>query len=160
MNISSERGVSLLITFLIVSVMLSIVLGLSVILFSEIKIVGNVGSSVTAYYAGESGVEKTLYFDQKQIPSGATHGLCNICTSCTSSDCTSCTATALASGGCNTTTCNNCEVKYTSTFGSATYNVDATIVPQSQGSSVLVLTIDAKGFYKDSARVVEVSSAQ
>ena len=48
-------------TVLIVSVILAIGLGISGILIQQIKISGNIGDSVVAFYAADSGVEQQIY---------------------------------------------------------------------------------------------------
>ncbi len=75
---NSEEGVSLIITFFILTILLAIVLGISTILYSEIKIIRNMSYSVSAYYAAESGVEKVLYYD-RQVTYNGTRGLCYMC---------------------------------------------------------------------------------
>ena len=152
----SQAGVSLVITFLIMTIMLSIVVSLSVILFSQIHIIGSIGNSVSSFYAADTGIEKTVYFDRKQIPQGATRGFCSICTTCSSTECTSCNATPLATNGCDAATCNNCEITYTSTYDNRTYSVDAKITPDNQDPSLSVFTVDSKGLYQDSTRAVEL----
>ena len=59
MKHSPERGVSLVITFLMMTIMLAVVLSVSAVLFTELKIINNIGASVSAFYAAESGAEKT-----------------------------------------------------------------------------------------------------
>lgn len=136
--------------------MLAMVLGVSTILFNEVKILGNMGNSTSAFYAAESGLEKTLYFDRKQVPAGAVRGLCNICNICTSSDCSSCTATSLATNGtngCDVASCTNCRVTYNSTFGDMTYAIDARISPD-PSTGISTLFINARGFYRDAVRTI------
>lgn len=55
-----ERGVVLLIIFSITGIILSIVLGLSAILLSQLKIVKGMENSVIAFYAADTGVEQEL----------------------------------------------------------------------------------------------------
>jgi hypothetical protein len=64
----NQNGVSLIITFFIMTIILSVVLSISAILYSEVKIIRNVGNSVTAFYAADSGVEKILYYDRVVLP--------------------------------------------------------------------------------------------
>ena len=61
-----QKGVSLYITFLIMTILLSIALSMSTFLVSEIKIMREMGKSVTAYYAAETGIERAL-FDTRTI---------------------------------------------------------------------------------------------
>ncbi len=150
-----QRGVSLIITFLIMTVMLAIVLSVSVILTSEVKILSNMGSSVSALYASETGIEKTLYFDRKQWQGQQNRGFCNICQICGPQECTSCTATPLnpEGDGCNPLNCINCRVQYTSTFEGRTYSIDATVVPNPPNPPVF--TVNARGFYNNTTRLVQ-----
>jgi len=63
---SSKKGISLLLTVLIVSVLLAIGLGLSAIFLREIKIIREMGNSVVAFYAADSGIEEILM--NREIP--------------------------------------------------------------------------------------------
>lgn len=56
-----NRGVSLYFAMMIMAIMMVIAFGLSEILIDQIKSVRNVGYSVTAYYAAETGIEEALY---------------------------------------------------------------------------------------------------
>jgi len=152
-----EKGVSLVITFLIMTIMLSIVVSLSVILYSEVKIMANVGNAVSAFYLAESGAEKTLYYDRKEIPQGAIRGFCSICSTCTI-NCNNCAAvsTDLIQDGCAPLTCNNCRIKYESAFEDKTYTIDAWLHPDALNPGFEIFNIRSKGFYKDTARSVEV----
>lgn len=154
-----EKGVSLIITFLIMTIMLAIVLSTTTILFNEIKVISNIGNSVSSFNAANSGIEKTLYFDRKQIPNGANRGLCNICNACSSNDCTGCTVTPLATDGCNATSCTNCEVTYNSSFDSRNYSVGAKVTPNPLNPNIYNLNIISNGFYKNTTRVATYASA-
>lgn len=159
----TQKGVSLIILFLAMTVILAIVLAITTILFREIKIIRNTGESVSSFYAANTGVEKTLYFDRHQVPAGATHGLCNVCNVCTGAatdsglHCSSCTTTPLAVGGCSPTTCNNCQLDYSSGFLDKTYTIFATITPNSSNSSLFDILIRSKGFYKSLMRQIELN---
>jgi len=149
-----QRGVSLIVSFLVMTIMLAIVLGISIILFNEIKTSSTTGISVSSFYAAESGGEKTLYFDRHQVPSGANRGLCNICNACSATDCMSCTLTNLATNGtngCDVKKCFNCEATYTSTFDTRSYSVDAKVTTPSRGNTSF-LNIISKGSYKNVIR--------
>ena len=56
----SQKGVSLFLTIIILSIILSIVLGLSTILVGQIKTIRVIGHSVVALYTADSGIEQTL----------------------------------------------------------------------------------------------------
>jgi len=146
-----QQGVSLITTFLIVAILLAVVLALVTIVYNQRTITANSASSVSSFYAADTGIEKTLYFDRKQIPLGATRGFCNICTVCT--DCTGCTVTPLAPSGCALNTCNNCELRYNSTFDGRTYSVDATLI----GTNLLINT---KGLFQNTLRATQFDSTK
>ena len=74
-----QKGVSLIITFFIMMIILSVVLSISTILYTQLKNIRNSSDSVISYYAAESGVEAFQY-DQKQ-------GLNATCTSSSSQPC-------------------------------------------------------------------------
>ena len=86
----SQKGVSLIITFFVMIIILGAVLSLSTILYSEIRMIRNIGNSVIAFYAADSGVEKVLYYDRNVLPVigedpeteekiFGVRGLCNMC---------------------------------------------------------------------------------
>jgi len=55
-----NKGASLYLTIVIMSVLLAIVLGLSTILVGQIKILRGMENSVIAFYAADSGIEMVL----------------------------------------------------------------------------------------------------
>lgn len=57
---SSQRGVSLFLTIIMLSIILAIVFGLSAILISQIRTIQKMGYSVVAFYAADTGTEKSL----------------------------------------------------------------------------------------------------
>lgn len=133
-------------------IMLSVILGLVVLLFSQMKIVANTGDSISAFFAADTGVEKTLYLEKispqtGQSPAPGFCGICDVCAS-TTNDCQNCTLTPLAVNGCNVT-CGNCKATYTSTFDQRTFDVQATITP---GSPNAVFFIYSKGTYNNLTR--------
>src|SRR5688572_12675234 len=101
-NKEYQKGISLIISFVVMTVVLSVVLSLSTVLFSRVNVVNSMGNTVSSLYAAEGGIEKTLYYDRKEIPKiggqDAVRGLCNICNDC--SDCNNCTMTPVAADGC------------------------------------------------------------
>lgn len=60
-NSKGQKGVSLYIVFLMLTLLLSIALSMSSLLLSEIKMMRQMGKSVIAYYAAETGIERELY---------------------------------------------------------------------------------------------------
>ncbi len=154
-----QRGVSLIITFLIMTVIIAIVLSISSILFNEIKIIGDIGNSVLAFHAADTGIEKTLYFDRKQIPVGGSRGFCNTCTACvnTTNDCNNCTLTG---SNCGLTTCTNCQLTYNAAFLGKTYSVSATVSPNIANPLLSDLIINSTGLYKGVTRQVNYSNTK
>lgn len=58
---NNQKGVSVYITVVIMSILLSVSLGLSSIIVGGAKMVMNLGDSVKAFHAADTGVEKALY---------------------------------------------------------------------------------------------------
>ena len=58
---NTEKGVSIYLAVMIMAILLAIVLGLNAILVGQIKIIRNMGYSVVAFYAAETGIEAALY---------------------------------------------------------------------------------------------------
>ena len=61
MRKTKQKGVSLYLALLIMAILLSIGLGISAILFGQIKIIRGIGDSVVAFYAADTGIEEVLY---------------------------------------------------------------------------------------------------
>ena len=136
------------------TVMLTVVLGLSTIISNKIKILGGIGNSVSSFYAAESGIEKTMYYDRKEIPKKGKNkgerGLCDICNTC--ADCDNCATTELSADGCDPITCTDCNISYNSTFGDRTYFVQAQLTPD------LFLSCTSKGEYKNTTRTIKITT--
>lgn len=58
--LKEQKGVSLLFAILILSVVLSIGLGISLIVIQQAKMMGEMGNSVIAFYAADAGIEEFL----------------------------------------------------------------------------------------------------
>lgn len=150
-----EKGVALIITFFILTIILAIVLSISILLYNEIKIIRNIGNSVVAFYAADSGVEKVLYYDRKETPTGSARGICYICTA--SSGFLSCSAVGLdcAPPG----KCTNCYILFSSEMNTGesykSYNLDIVV---SQQCKVSTGVINSYGFYKDASRAIRLDS--
>jgi len=173
----SEKGVSLIITFFIMLIILSVEFSISAILYSEIKIIRNMGNSVQAFFAAESGVEKVLYYDRKILPAteseATARGLCYMCSlpnpdACTidpggnSGDksvyCNNCIKVGV---GCDPALCDDCQITFQTKLDAIKhYKIIATIGPDpllSSGSNDLFLKIDSTGYYKeDVLRAIQV----
>lgn len=64
--VHNQKGISLLLMTLILSVVMAISVGLSSIIITELKISTDVDKSSRAYYAAESGIEEALYLLRKE----------------------------------------------------------------------------------------------
>ncbi|MFH1582252.1 MAG: hypothetical protein ABIA08_00640 [bacterium] len=60
LDIKEKKGISLIFVILIVSVILNIAFGVSSILMTQIKVLREIGYSVVAFYAADSGIENVL----------------------------------------------------------------------------------------------------
>ncbi len=60
-QLKEESGVSLYMAVIVVSLLLSMVLAASSILFYQLRIIKGSGNSVIAFYATDSGIEQALY---------------------------------------------------------------------------------------------------
>lgn len=65
-----QKGISLFLAVVVVTIILSIMLGLTAILINQFKIMRGMGYSVAAYFAAETGVEQVLqrYFKNAEPP--------------------------------------------------------------------------------------------
>jgi Tfp pilus assembly protein PilX len=61
----NQKGISLVITLFIMTIILGVVLSVSSLLYSQLKMIRNIGNSVISFYAAESGIEKVLYYDKQ-----------------------------------------------------------------------------------------------
>lgn len=168
---NQQKGVSLIITFFILTIILSIILSISAILYSEIKIIRNIGDSVAAFYLADSGVEKVLYYNNKVLLSNANKGLCTMCkydeneNACPLGNddswlnCLDCQTQALDAEevGCDTLICKNCEVTfYTDVLeGEKRYKIIATVTPNSN-VNFTDFVIESSGNYKNVKRAVRL----
>lgn len=59
--LNSQKGVSLYISFMIMTILLTITFGISAILFGQMKMIRGIGDSVIALYAADTGVERELF---------------------------------------------------------------------------------------------------
>jgi len=70
-----QRGVSMMFAVLIMSFILSIALGISIVLIRQVKVMREAGYSVVAFYAANSGIEEILFlFNPDGIPETALNG--------------------------------------------------------------------------------------
>ena len=163
--LKNQRGVSLIITFFILTIILAIVLSISLLLYGEIKIVRNIGNSVVAFYAADSGVEKMLYYDRKRVPESGRRGLCYMFDSSNPAaclnDCTpnidcvepKCQGHSITGADCNILTCSDCQVSFNSFFDGKSYELKASVALSNEFP---VVSIFSKGNYKDVSRKIQL----
>lgn len=60
-KIKHNKGISLILTLLVMAAILAIALGVSRLSLGEIKLIRDIPQSLIAYYAAEAGVERGLY---------------------------------------------------------------------------------------------------
>jgi len=168
MKIDKQKGVSLIITFFIMLIVLAIVLSISALLYSEVKVIRNISNSMASLYAADSGIEKVLYYDRQIIPSGATRGLCSMltfiskdtpyCITNISSNpsiyCNNPVITPLATGGCAVNNCTNCQISFHSVFNDGgAYYVTAKVYFDGMFSN---LEIESKGVFGSAGRQIKI----
>lgn len=71
--IKREKGISLYLTIIITTLLLSIVLAISRILLDQIKLTKEMGDSIIAFYAADTGIERAL----KNISMSDFSNICN-----------------------------------------------------------------------------------
>lgn len=167
----SEKGVSLIITFFIMIIILSVVLSISILLYSEVKIIKNMSDSMVSFFAADSGAEKVLYYDRQVIPEGAVRGICNICealddcpdtTSMTG--CKTCLATPNPNSIDGCTDCTDCSIVFETTMATSPhkyYNAAVNISTfQREGQCPLSLgQLKSVGTYSNTSRAVNLDIA-
>ena len=67
-TLKNQKGVTLIITFFVMIIILAVVLSISVLLYSGVRVIRDVGNSVVSFYVADSGVEKFLYYDRQVLP--------------------------------------------------------------------------------------------
>ncbi len=158
---NSEKGVSLIITFFILVIIIAIVLFLSTISYNEIKIIRNIGKSVVSFYGAESGTEKILYYDRRVVPENAKRGICNMCNACpqgtSSEQALNCQDCAFSGNDCGITSCHECTISFDTALGSEGgdygYTAEAKILP---GGSSDYFNFDVIGSYNGVKRAIEI----
>lgn len=161
-------------------IILSVVLSISTLLYSEIKVIKNMGNSAAGLYAADSGIEKVLYYDKQVLPNNAIRGLCSIYPYNAISSPNACPENGdvngldpsiycnnatpmnpLAPNGCDLNKCDNCSISFSTTLDNgATYFTTAKVSPDGTSSS---LEIKSKGVFGGiegpSERQIEVLNA-
>ena len=144
---SQQKGIALLVTFFIMGVSVALVLGVSVILLSELKMIRGMGNSVVVFYTAETGIEKTLYYDRKVKDGEWDRGICNICNSCADDGCVSCSAIG---ADCGPSTCSDCQIMYNSWIGEKKFQIKAIVSPTGD-------TVKSYGTFLGVSRAIELS---
>lgn len=174
LKLNNEKGVALIIMFFVMIVIVAAVLSVSALLFSEIKMIRSIASSVISFYAADSGIEKVLYYDRKVIPQEAVvkRGLCAMCaTDIESRTCLgdgtdedgltcACESPVLKDevnypNGCDIDHCQYCTVSFSASFGNIndkkTYRIEATA-----GTTEIIFEADALGSYSGVSRAINI----
>jgi len=150
-NIKSQKGVSVYLAFMLMTILLAIGLGINYLVASEIKVMRNMNNSVIAFYTAETGIEKTLYLDNMVKPEGGLRGLCYICDSSNSGEWDTCAATGT---DCNLISCGNCKVVFQQTISGKKHSVEAQVTTIDGNTST---TIKSVGTYKTTRRAIQVT---
>jgi len=172
----NQKGVSLIITFFIMIIIVSVVLSISVILYSEVKVIRNIGNSVVSLYAADSGIEKVLYYDWQVIPfeaDGVTpvpRGLCSMLDSknpngtdsakyCNNADAPPYDSSVYCDSpkpssftvGCDPSVCDDCTISFKSDLGTgSSYTTKAIVYPTGN------FEIDSGGSFGGSGRKIQI----
>ena len=163
-----------LISFFIMIIILAVVLVISTILYSEIKVIRNISNSVISFFAADSGVEKVLYYDRKVVPTGAARGLCSMFDPSNPIDychpdgipndlsvdhSVYCNPTAgnMTGTDCSPNTCTSCEIDFSTSLAPAAttssadkkYIIKGVVTPSN-------FSINSIGYFKNVARAVNL----
>lgn len=176
--IKNQRGVSLIITLFIMIIILAVVLSVSTLLYSQVKVIRDSGNSVVSFYAADSGIEKVLYYDWQVVPAGAVRGLCAIAATppscipdpsttasgdhsifCNSLLCmlNACRPAQYTGGSvCSVNNCSDCTVDFYTTFDSRNYHVTATV--GTVNGINYYSYISSKGSFGGAQRTIEITA--
>jgi hypothetical protein len=175
-NNKNQKGVSLIITLFIMIIILAVVISISTLLYSEIKVLRNVGNSVVGLYSADSGIEKVLYYDRQVVPTGAVRGLCsmflsNACNSgssgdpsihCNSSILMPTRLTRTDDLGCAPANCDDCTVSFNTTLDSGSsllpnddtlYSTTARVYAE---GDINKFEISSKGDFSGASRQIQI----
>jgi len=174
---NKQKGVSLIMTFFIMLIILTVVISISILLYSGIKVIRNMGNSVVSFYAADSGIEKVLYYDMQVVPTDATRGLCAIFdfisspTQYCKQDPTPnrpndehsiyCNSYSIIDNstdgtGCSIDKCDNCQIKFSTTFNNRVYGTIATVRPNTANPDTSDFEISSKGIYNSTQRQIQI----
>jgi len=162
MNKNSQKGISVFIALSIVGLVVIVVLGISLILASQVRISRAMGESVVAFYAADSGIEYTYYLDRKMRFEQALTGLCNLCgesDACCGYDDVCCNQkeggydTTCSVLDCETDSCGNCKISFSRDMGNASYRVEAQSNLSSPAQEAI---IKSYGSYNGTTRAIRL----
>jgi hypothetical protein len=175
-KIYSQKGVSLIITLFVMIIILAVVISISALLYSEAKIMRNLGNSIVGLYGADSGIEKVLYYDRWVVPSAAARGLCSMfdiannpvkaCKLSGGGDssiyCAGSSLVAPTSDptGCDPSKCDDCTVSFNTTLDSNIFNNPITYITSAKvysDSSYGYFVVTSKGAFGDAGRQVQIS---
>lgn len=184
----SEDGASLIMTFFIMVIILAVVLSVSLLLYSEVKVTRNIGISTESLYVAESGIEKIFFYDRQVLPTlaqgqTAVRGLCSMylpnskdnpsaCPSTSTSGFASSIYCTPASGftapvvgtthnitGCDPSVCDDCKISFSTTLdNNSNKTYVATAQISPQPDGSYTFQIESKGSLGSISRQVEVIS--
>lgn len=165
---SGQKGFSLIITFFIMIIVLAVVLSISAILYSEVKVIRNIGNSMISLYAADSGLEKFFYYDGNVLPAGGARGFCYMLDASNPNYCRAdqagapdhsiyCNNPEIAplnqvDGGCDINSCSSCKISFDTTFDKRVYYVEAKV----DTANSLYLDITSSGAFGGAGRKIEI----
>jgi len=164
-----EKGVSLIITFFVMIIILAVVLSVSILLYGQIKVLRNIGNSVASFYAADSGIEKVLYYDRQVRAPHPTDLPCEEDNDCSSGYVCNVDAKCILKRGlcdmpsrdvnkegnkCEKDDCTNCTISFSEQLNSASnYDVTATVKPDYS------YNISSRGVSVGTSRSIEINWA-
>jgi len=165
--LKSEKGISLIITLFVMIIVLSVVLSISALLYSEVKIIRNIGGSVIAFYAADSGIEKVLYYDRQNIAPGKPRGICDVCTNCPSNsgtsaiNCTPCNYTVVTNQA-DCDSCKNCKISFETKMTDdpkKSYKTSIDVSTLTTGACpVSMVKVESYGTYTNTKRAIYIDA--
>lgn len=124
----SQNGVSLYLAIAILAILLGIALGVSSILFGQMRTISSLGYSVVAFYSADSGIEQELY---ERNPAGSAY------------------ACFVDLDGVAATTCSN--------ISTCPANLTAPADACYQVTVITLTQIRSFGYYREVRRAIEIS---
>jgi len=175
----NQKGVSLIITFFIMVIILAVAMSVSALLYSQVKVIKNIGNSIISLSVADSGIEKVLYYDKQVIPvlengSKAKRGFCSMlsygvdnpdaCPDESDRDdldkslyCNFSEMIPLdqEGKGCDLDLCDNCQVTFETDFNNRKYSITAYVVPAEE-DLVSSFIIESKGEFDYASRKLKI----